>query len=565
MIEPGDSRDTLPPLGAAGLVAATSALLAVSFGFNFGFGNQTSYLLPALRLLDPELFARDWAVSSATQYHQAFAYLVAPLLALDPSGWAVALTLTLVAAASALALHAACRALVGPKLALPCFLLLATVLLRTRTAGPGSTYVFDGTLQPSSLSNALLLGATAAHVAGRFRLSGALLALAGLFHLNFALLSVFAFGAAELILGRERLGRRLLVQLGPACLVLLLFVPTLLGAAKPSAETELGRFVYLYVRAPHHFALSDKVPEFFPLAGFTLAAGALVQPLLPGERGAPFRRLAACVLGLSAVVWLGVLAALVSDGARALFSWRLAPATEVLLEVGALTAVTRLVMEPEHARVLSFQRLAVVLAGLALTFAGWALSDRSGPLQVVAVIGVAAAVSLAAKRRFPGCVNPRTMTLFGSLLFAGFALHPLRRVPRYSSLLSAEATSETSLFRWMQSSTEKSALFLVPPELGETRLLSHRSIVIDWKNNPGVPSEVLTWYRRLEDVTGRPGFRSAEDLAGYDAMDPARFDRLRARYGFDYAVVRRGRELAFPDHDKPYQNADYVVLRPRAP
>jgi hypothetical protein len=556
--EPSGLRGSLHAAGTSALVVLASALLAVSFSFNFGHGNQTSYLLPALKLLDPELYVRDWAVSSSTQYHQAFAYVAAPLLAVDPRGWAVALALTTSIMVGALALQALSSTLVGPRLGLTSFLLLVCVLLRTRTSGPAGTYAFDGTFQPSTLSTACLLATVAAFVAGKRLVSGFLLALSALFHVNFALLAFGAFSLAELALGRKDLGRRLLAQLGPASLVVGAFVPMLTKAASSGGDTALGRHVYLYIRAPHHFVLGDK----------TLVTWAIVRPWLHTENGLAFRRYAACVFGLLAVTGLGVLAAPLSDGARALFSWRLAPIAEVVLEAGCLAGVARIVAEPRHEGALGWQRVLLLGAGLSLVSVGWAVTDRFGPLQVVALITAGTASSLLVHRfraRSPGGasdvpVRSWVLVALSLLLLAGFSLRPLARVPRRSNLMSGTPATEAKLFQWMQEGTPKSALFLIPPELEGTRLFAKRAVVIDWKNNPGIPSEVLAWYRRLEDVTGRPGFRSMAALRGYDELDPARFERLRARYGFDYAVVRRGREHAFADHDRPYQNAEFVVL-----
>jgi hypothetical protein len=559
--EPSRSRGPLPAAGTAALVILASALLAVSFGFNFGIGNQTAYLLPALKLLDPELFVRDWALSSSTQYHQAFAYLAAPLLAADPRGWAVALGLTASIAVGALALHALSSTLAGPRLGLASFLLLVSVLLLTRTTGPAGTYAFDGTFQPSTLSNVCLLAAVAAFVAGSRRVSGVLLALAGLFHVNFALLAAGAFGVAELVLGRKDLGKRLLAQLGPVSLVVAMFLPMLVRAASSGPDTVLGRLVYLYVRAPHHFVLGDKVPEFLPLVGWSLVAWAVVRPWLHAEDRLVYRRFAACAFGLLAVVGLGVLAARVSDGARALFAWRLAPAAEIVLQAGSLSGVVRFAGESGHSRTFDGQRVLLIVAGLGLVFVGWTAADRTGPIQVVALVTAGATSSLLLDRWSPRArMRPAMLTALSLLLLAGFALRPLARVPRHSNLVSATPTAEARLFQWMQQGTRKSALFLIPPDLDGVRLFSQRAIVVDWKNNPGIPSEVLAWYRRLEDVTGRPGFRSVDALRDYDELDPARFERLRARYDFDYAIVRRGREAAFKDYEKPYQNSEFVVL-----
>ncbi len=571
MNAPSTSRGPLSPLGAGAIVVLASALFAVSFGFNFGVGNQTLYLLPALKLLDPELFVRDWTFTHATHYHQAFAYVAALLVSLDPEGWGIGLGLTVTITGGMLALYALLRALVGARLAVPAHLLLVSLLFLTRTAGPAITYAFEGTLQPSTVSSAFLFGAAAGFVAGRYRWSGALLGLSGLFHMNLLLLSAGAFGVAQLALGRQGLVRRLLDQLGPVCLVLLLFVPTLLGAVDSGADAKLGRSIYLYVRAPHHFVLSDKIPEFFPLAGWSLVAWGIVSKLDDGDEGAPFHRLFACALGLVAMVWLGVLAALVSDGARALFSWRLEPHAEVILQAGSLAGAARFATEPAKARALGRWRLVAIAAGLALAFTGWAARDRSGPIQVATLIALAVTVAVLSdhtltrgratvaswRERF----GPTALAVLGGLLLLGFGVPPLRRVARHSSLLHGLPPAEAELYRWMQRESAKSSVFLTPPDLEGARLLGRRAVVVDWKGTPAIPTETLSWYRRLEDVTGRPGFRGAADLAAYDTLDATRLERLRARYRFDYAVVRRGRESAFAGYETPHANAGFVVLR----
>jgi hypothetical protein len=119
----------------------------------------------------------------------------------------------------------------------------------------------------------------------------------------------------------------------------------------------------------------------------------------------------------------------------------------------------------------------------------------------------------------------------------------------------------------MRERTPKQALFLTPPDDGSLRFFGERAIVVDWKGSPAVPREVLAWHRRIEDVAGGGhAVARVEELRGYDALDAARLERLRERYGFDYAVVRRGHEAAFSAYPRAFENAGYVVLKmtPRA-
>lgn len=570
MSEASRSAGPLPADGTAAIVVLASMLFAVSFGFSFGNGNHEIYLLPSMKLLDPELYTRDWTFTHATHYHHAFVYLGALLYSLDPRGWGVGLGLTVTVFGGTLALFALCRSLVGTRLGLPSFLLLVSVLMLTRTTGPGGAYVFDGLLQPSAVASALLLGAAAGFVAGRYKLSGVLLALSGLFHVNLLVLSAGAFGLSQLALGRERLVRRLLEQLGPVCLVMLPFLPLLFGSMQPGTDAKLAREIYLYVRAPHHFVLSDKVPDFLPLAGWALVAWGVARPFAGGDGGAPFRRAGACGLGFVTMIALGVGAALVSDGVRALFAWRVEPHAQVVLEATALAGAVRLATEPRQPTHFGWPRLVVIGVGLALVFAGWAARSRFGPIQVVAVIALGVGLLVVLDRSFArrqawsafrARRGPELVTAFAAIVLVAYAVRPLARLPRYSTLLHGLPATETTLFRFMRDHTAKSALFLTPPDLDGARLHARRAVVVDWRGTPAIPSETLAWFRRLADVTGRPRFRGAADLAGYDELDASRFERLRERYAFDYAVVRRPRAAALPGYEKRYENADFVVLR----
>ncbi len=97
---------------------------------------------------------------------------------------------------------------------------------------------------------------------------------------------------------------------------------------------------------------------------------------------------------------------------------------------------------------------------------------------------------------------------------------------------------EADMYAWIRANTPKDAVFLTPPQLERFRLLGERAIVVDWKGSAYVPSELVEWYRRLEDVSGRKGFRRSDDLSdGYGDLDAARLDPLQKKYKFDYVVV----------------------------
>lgn len=506
------------------VASAVAFAFALSFGLNFGIGNQLMYLSSALRRLDPTLLGRDWFVTQTTQYHLAYTRLGAALLGVDRSGFVMAVAYLALVTAAALALYAACRALAGPRGALASFFLTMTFAFAGHWQGPLTTYVFDGTLQPSGLSSAFLLGGAAAFVVGRFGVSGVLLGVAGLFHLNLLVLILPVFGFAHVLLGRQRLARRLALGLGWVVLAGLLFVPMFLRANASVPDAALARHVLTMVRAPHHYDIRAHIREFAPFVAWQLVAFAVLLPLVKDPRQTAFRRLAALLAALGAAIWTGTLGMLESDRFALVFSWRLTAHFVVFCELAACTVVTRALLEPEL-----WQRFPRALAA-----------------------GARLASSLRAR--------PYLLTAASAALLVNYAVGPLARARRHSNLLAVPpADARTELEGWMRERSPKDALFLIPPEEEDLRFRGERAVVVDWKNVPSIPSEVLEWYRRICDVAGRE-VKAEADLAGYAELDPRRLEALRRRYAFDFAVVEHAAAAKLAGYSAVYSNAGYTVF-----
>jgi hypothetical protein len=226
-----------------------------------------------------------------------------------------------------------------------------------------------------------------------------------------------------------------------------------------------------------------------------------------------------------------------------LFSWRLGPHCELLLQTLACLGVVEMFVEPG-----SFRRRGVVSLALLSAGAGFLAmyyGDRNAPAiptLVLSLIGAAllAKVGSASTRTIvPARWRPTlakawerggpTIALVAAIAcVAPIGIHQMGFIRQRSSLLNPMNRDEADLYAWMRS-TAKDARFLTPPNVERMRYHGQRSIVVDWKSNPIVPGELLEWYRRLEDVTGRAGFSSGRDLDGYNAMDRARLAGLRAR------------------------------------
>jgi len=523
--------DAPPPLGhrrgreapGIGVALAVSFAFAVSFGLNFGLGNEVSYLLAALRRLDPSLLGRDWFVTQTTQYHLVYTELGAVLLGLDKSGKLMAAVFVVLATATGLAVYLTCRVLAGRRGALPSFFVTMAFAFAGHWRGPLMTYVFDGTLQPSGLSSAFLIGGAALFVAGRFGWSGVLLGLSGLCHLNVLILILPAFGLAQLLLGRAGVARRLALQLPWAAAATLPFLPMMLRANTPVPNAELARHVWIMVRLPHHFWVRGHLREFLPFCAWQVVVAAVLWPFwrAPGEPA--LRRLSALLVGLAAVIWAGTLGALASDRLTPVFSWRLIAHFILLAELAVSVVAVRSLLEPEL----------------------WTRLPR--PLLPLAR---AAAVTSA---------RPFWVTAASALLLVNYAVGPLARIPEHSNLLAPRPTARSELETWMRERSPKDALFLIPPEEETLRFRGERAVVVDWKSIPSVPNEILEWYRRISDVAGRKVEHEA-DLEGYDALDPERLEALRRRYGFDFVVVARPHAKNLAGYAARYSNAGYVVF-----
>src|SRR5262249_42856687 len=93
----------------------------------------------------------------------------------------------------------------------------------------------------------------------------------------------------------------------------------------------------------------------------------------------------------------------------------------------------------------------------------------------------------------------------------------------------------------------------------DLRFRGERAVVVDWKNVPSIPNEVLEWYHRICDVSGRE-VEGQADLAGYADLDERRLEALRQRYAVDLAVVERANAPKLAGHAVLYSNAGYTVF-----
>jgi hypothetical protein len=531
-----------------GILLLLALVFGLGFGLNYGSSNQTTYLLPAVKAVYPSVWTRDWLVTQTHSYHPTYAWLCSWLLRLSPSGLLIAWANVVAIALGVLALFAVIRRLTR-EYAFPAFCLLLALATVTRTLAPGGSYAFSEIFQPSTLGSLGILLAAAAFVADRPLTSGLCLAFGGAFHVNLLVLGLFVFGVAWLLTGRARLVGRAVRGLGPAALVMTCFLPFLLISASPGVSAEAQR-IFQDVRSPHHYCVPLFAWQFATWAGFQLLGAAAL--LGPARRGLGVqRRLLSLLFGC----WLIVVpAALLSSlievrFVKQLMAWRICAQADLLAQAALCSALVSVYCHgrPALADYDRSSRTLLALGLIALLVGSLANGNWNATLVVLISCGVAVAISSGLLRRFKSTEQTglSLATVTGALLITLVSVNIARfsRFVRYSNVLSGGDPAVAELCAWAQAQTREDALFLTPPNEEELRLHCRRSIVVDWKSPSAVPAEILQWYERIQDVTGRRPVRSDADLKGYDQLDAPRVAKLRERYGVDYVVVERGHEL----------------------
>jgi len=556
-------------------VGAVALAFALSYGFNYGYDNQLVYFLKSLTLIHPELLRADWFTNHTTHYHRTFIYLGALLLKLNARGWAVAFAQAISVFCGTLCMYRIVKRLAGEVLALPAFSLLLGMLFITRTSSVGTSYLFDAIFQPSTLGSLGSIAATWLFVEERWFESGIALALGGLFHANYLVLAYPIFGLSHLALGFKDLKRRLTQQFAPLVVATVAMSPLLLAASHGTPSSQATDILFK-IRSPHHYNPARFERNFIPFAAWQMlgiGAGWVLQRTPSGKR------LGAVLSGLMVTVWTGTLFTTLFDVPKVnqIFVWRFAPNVDICCQMFLACGLAQVLAQPARAARYPRVAIALVCAGLGL-FGLFFHGKETAPLPRLLLTYFALAVSacvLDLGLRSASLLRPQLEKgvtalrgLFGwtPLLVGAVVLYqqaPPRVEDGYhrSTLVrDDEGRSNVELYRWLRESSPRDAIYLTPPDMEGLRFLGQRAIVVDWKAVPLIPTELLGWYERLCDVTGRE-LRSSGDLAGYQAMDLERLRQLVPKYHPDYLVIRRGNERRFPGFPLVYQNAGFAVLK----
>lgn len=121
-------------------------------------------------------------------------------------------------------------------------------------------------------------------------------------------------------------------------------------------------------------------------------------------------------------------------------------------------------------------------------------------------------------------------------------------------------------YQWIQNNTENESIFLIPVNIDDFRLGANRAVVVDWKAFPFKDAAMLEWYSRINDVTNNKyeisnysGFSSySQMIEGYNSLNEVDINSLKEKYGADYIVVLKNKELEYP---LLYSNDSYKIYK----
>ena len=506
----------MPPTGAErelrqrivpALAVAFGAMLTLCLqGYHFGKSNHTVYLIDALRHVHPELLANDWFATQTLQYHAAFGWMTRGLMRLgiiEPVfllGYVALLVL----------FHAAwwrIVVLLGGGVAA---FFLSEVFFHVSAGGTGLgmyQILQDSAFLPSNISAVALLMALMLHLADRRAASAVLFGVAGLFHLNYALIApllwIVLVAQSRWWDGRRPTAKEWIGMIVMAALCAANIIPALLVTLRQSGRMPLDEFVALYVRLrhPHHYD-----PLSWPIALWVSFIWPI--PLAWGH----WRR-----IGRER-----------RDGTDG-------PVMTATLEAARTVDLMMLL-------------LALTLIGAGIWFVSETLVQLSlwrfsVFVKLLTCIGAAAWMEHA--------IRARRALLTGASLVAGAALIAacLVRGPYLGFYRVAEDDpSYLAACDWIAANTAADAVFLVPPDEQAFRLRARRAIVVNFKSVPQLSGELAAWRERLSQVLMLPDLTTLarpfdQTLAAirerYESRTPEQLQAVGRRYGARYVLVAR--------------------------
>ncbi|MGH7214562.1 MAG: DUF6798 domain-containing protein, partial [Tepidisphaeraceae bacterium] len=447
-------------------------------------------------------------------------------------------------------------------------------------------FMQDGSFLPSNLANVALLWGIYLWVVGRHGWAGAAMGVAGLFHLNHALvgcglwivLSVWKFverrpfgptarraGSVPYVIG-TLLG---LVMPGVNIALAVLHRPPQTGALA------LGEFVDLYVRlrhAHHYHAASWPVMlwvTFLLPVPFAVVAWRRVMRTAPSAAVREAGRVFVVLGAMLVVAMLGAGVWYIGEALVQASLWRFSIYVKLLSCVGAAWLVCDAGVVPRNALRAAMLGLTIVLIAVAaaLVMAGDVAVDPSvarfvwthlGAIALMVLICAALLVyQTISEHAGAGAlklVHGAGVVAVVGLLWIGWG--------RYLglSVVENDPPDYLEMCAWARDNTPVDAVFLVPPHEQSFRLHARRAIYINFKAVAQLSDELAEWRDRMELLLGVDDLRNLP--RGWGQALPAMRDRYEARSAADLFILARenGMRYVLVGHDLGPAHADRLTF-----
>jgi hypothetical protein len=550
-LKAGDMRATggptspgLDPVSRSELfgVAWFTLLFVAAVGIANGDANQSSYLLPGLRMADPGFLPGDWYTWNVTHSQWAFSLLVAGLA---KSGFLeLGLTLGAVVQNSlfCVGLYYLLR-VIYDRPVVPWAAALA-LFAALGTASLGNSRWVMPFLEASSLSGVALVLAMALLARQRVVLAGLAFGLAGLLHEHFVILCLPLLAAATLVMITPRAGTIPWKKLGGLWgMFILVSAPTLFTlvqfAAAPGTEEIRWLTASLF---PYHVDPSSWKNYFYLVFAAALLVGS-GGVLLHAPR---WNREIAFALGAIVIAVSFSLLLAYSPGkmlVMQVWPWRLS----ALVILAGLVSAAAALAAPESWR---SARPGNAELGFGLLLLGVAILAReiyrsgSHVLLALCALPLASWASEFVASRFRGFRPPRRL-LMGVIVTVAFMPVVAKGLRTSHFDIRPEDDDRFPLYAWVRAKTPKDAVFTVPPRWEDFRLNARRPLLVDWKSIPRYAPNRIEWLERIRALTEvqRPGADAADLDVAYATMDCERAETIRRRFHARFVIHERPKLL----------------------
>ena len=552
-------------------------------GYQFGRSNHTVYLLDALRKTQPDLLANDWFTTQTLQYHAVFGWISSSLYRLNVVEPAFLVGYLLLATMFHLGWYVLVVRIGGRQITY----LLSLLLFYLSAGGFGlGLYQFlqDGSFLPSNVANVALLWAIVLWAHRAFGWAGFALGVAGLFHLNHAVVGIGLWSAMIVWeLWRPSSGEGPRSAKGWLYGTALAFIPSMINIALAlnakmtrSSAMPLSEFVDLYVRLrhPHHYD-----PSTWPIAlwlcflwpiPLAIWAARLREPATAphhhnGKIAHPtleqfrFARVATSrffllFCGLLVVALLGAGVWYVNESLVQMSLYRFSIYPKLLSCIGVAYLVCDSGRVPRViARVIAVGvPLAIVLAlSMVHLFARRAAQEiiwrQPGPIGLFVALCCGLALYELSRSRAARQTILHPIAIAALLAVLGFGWGRWMGFDfGYTPQSNPDHVAVCDFVRDPKH-TPVDATFLVSPSDETFRLHARRAIVVNFKAVPQLSGELAQWQERICDVLdiqklnelSSPYHATLKEMEKrYEALPDAHLSQVAQDYGARYILVR---------------------------